>query len=471
MLPNEAATLANRNAYKVKLARSIYQAFPEYFGYNETRGTAHYKLDGNSDLYIYFYLHGLSLLNPKRTFCTITAKAWLDVGYGRNLQEFLLKQCYLKLILDNSARRSFTSADINTIICLISAPDKNRASDLQRLTRFVKFKVPFEIILDAVIFYEIETAEEDTRRPEHRTYPLSQNALLENGLDNRAKYIGDKWDAKYFRAPDIYWYILKNGQNKLVKVGNIANTPRGFTTGANEFFILDRAKISNLNIESEFLYPVISSPRDVNGIIVQQEALTRQLFICSKSKASLRGTSALAYIESGERQNFHKRPGLKQKQKCYDVGERLPPQLSFPRVINSTAKILYAPEGCHVTNSFIEIHVSVDLRIPLCYSLNSTLFQLMVNVMGRSGQGGGALVVANTEFENLLCLNPDIMNGFSLDETTLESEDWDVWDPSPARRYIDEIIFDILGLTQGERDGVYEAAIQLVTTRLEKART
>ena len=41
-----------------------------------------------SDLYIYFYFHGLYLLNPKGTFCFITSNSWLDVGYGKDLQEF-----------------------------------------------------------------------------------------------------------------------------------------------------------------------------------------------------------------------------------------------------------------------------------------------------------------------------------------------------------------------------------------------
>ena len=37
------------------------------------------------------------------------------------------------------------------------------------------------------------------------------------------------------------------------------------------------------------------------------------------------------------------------------------------------------------------------------------------------------------------------------------------------RRALDDIIFDALNLTQGERDGVYEAVIHLVETRLQKA--
>lgn len=39
------------------------------------------------------------------------------------------------------------------------------------------------------------------------------------------------------------------------------------------------------------------------------------------------------------------------------------------------------------------------------------------------------------------------------------------------RRALDDIIFDVLGLTQGERDAVYEAVIDLVESRLNKARS
>ena len=41
----------------------------------------------------------------------------------------------------------------------------------------------------------------------------------------------------------------------------------------------------------------------------------------------------------------------------------------------------------------------------------------------------------------------------------------------PDRRALDAIIFDVLGLTQGERDGVYEGVVNLVEARLRKARS
>jgi hypothetical protein len=36
---------------------------------------------------------------------------------------------------------------------------------------------------------------------------------------------------------------------------------------------------------------------------------------------------------------------------------------------------------------------------------------------------------------------------------------------------LDEVVFDALGLTQGEREAIYEAVVELMRRRLEKARS
>ena len=105
--PRNEVTTENKRAYKDKLAHSVYQTFPHFFGYKASTNTAAHKIDAKSDLYIYFYLHGLSLLNHKGSFCFITSNSWLDVGYGADLQEFLLKHSHVKMILDNQVKRVF----------------------------------------------------------------------------------------------------------------------------------------------------------------------------------------------------------------------------------------------------------------------------------------------------------------------------------------------------------------------------
>ena len=324
-IPREKITDANKKdynkAYKAKLARSMYQAFPRFFGYkrekdvkpNNPAAAVSHKIDAKSDLYIYFYFHGLSLLNPKGSFCFITSNSWLDVGYGKDLQEFTLKHCHIKQIIDNRSRRSFASADVNTVICLFATPDEKRQLGLDCTTRFVSFNTPFEAILDPVIFYEIETASERDSTQEHRVFPISQTSLLESGIVDaspKPKYTGDKWGGKYLRAPDIYWTILKKGKGKLVRLGDVAEVRRGFTTGANEFFYLDDEDIRHWEIEEEFLKPVIKSPRECKSILIDPSQLKFKLFMCHKDEAALKGTAAWKYIEYGESKGFDQKTKL-----------------------------------------------------------------------------------------------------------------------------------------------------------------
>ena len=471
-LPREEVTTTNKKEYKAKLARSVYQAFPDYFGYNENRDTVQHKLDAKSDLYVYFYFHGLSLLNSKGTFCTITSNSWLDVGYGKNLQEFLLQQCHLKIVLDNSAKRSFASADVNTVICLISAPNKNRESCLQHMVRFVYFTVPFEAILDAVIFYEIETASERVSSPEYRIHTSLQKSLLVNGNDEKGKYIGDKWGGKYLRAPDIYWTILEKGKDKLVRLGDIVKVRFGIKTGANKFFYLDTERIQEWGIESEYLKPVIKSPRECKSICIDPSQLQFELFMCHADREALANTAALEYIKWGEKHGYHQRPSCRGRARWWDLGKWDFADLLWIETMHESFKVHRNAPLIYESDKFYGIK-SQDNIDTLTVLLNSTLVMLFKLISGFHSLGGGALKTAVYEVKDfriiqpeLLTFNTDLVDELVQREIGTIQEDIE----QSNRRALDTIIFDVLNLTKGERDGIYEAVLQLVTTRLEKAK-
>ncbi|HUS48573.1 MAG TPA: DNA methyltransferase, partial [Candidatus Paceibacterota bacterium] len=75
----------SKSKYKEKLSQQL------KLDWNKYRESI-IKIDKKSDLYIYFYLKSLQLLNSKGIMCFITSNSWLDVGYGKNLQEILLKR-------------------------------------------------------------------------------------------------------------------------------------------------------------------------------------------------------------------------------------------------------------------------------------------------------------------------------------------------------------------------------------------
>ena len=150
-------TLEDRRKYKDNLIKSVQDKFPMVK-----------KIEKRSDYYIYFYFHGLGLLNEKGTFCFITSNSWLDVGYGKNLQNFLLNYVPIIAIYDNT-KRSFAHADVNTVIALFGAPSfkklqfgeiKNKTNDenkiVNNIIKFVMFKKPFESVANTENLIEIE---------------------------------------------------------------------------------------------------------------------------------------------------------------------------------------------------------------------------------------------------------------------------------------------------------------------------
>ena len=403
---------------------------------------------GAADLYVYFYERGLQLLNTSGVHTFICSNSWLDVNYGAPLQKYLLDNSAGAVICHSEAEREFESAAINTIVSILQNGTPNPDSHIHFLT-FKTF---------------IGDPDLENRRERTRTYTeLAQAGTREN------KYTGDKWGGKYLRAPDIYWTILEKGKDKLVRLGDVADVRRGFTTGANEFFYLDAERIREWGIESKFLKSVIKSPRECKSIRVDPNQLQFKLFMCHADKSALAGTAALAYIEWGESQGYHQRPSCKSRTRWWDLGERQIPSLSFNYLISSTARTLYARDGCYTSDNFQEVHTDSSLTLPLCASLNSSLFQLMVNMAGRSNFGGGLLKIQTYEMAELLCLDPKT---FAFEnEAIFRSSLWDMLKPSDDRRALDAIIFDALNLTQGERDGVYEAVVNLVEARLRKARS
>jgi hypothetical protein len=511
----EKITTEIKRAYKAKLQRAVYQAFPHFFGYNEKTGNAKHKLDAKSDLYIYFYFLTLSRLNQKGAFCFITSNSWLDVGYGADLQEFLLKRCHVKLVIDNSAKRSFESADVNTVITLLSPPTaKTHDTDatnpmLENTTRFVMLKTDFENVLSPIVFEEIEEANERKQTPEYCVFPISQKQLLEDGIEaisdedeettkkktkrktsaplvKAAHYIGNKWGGKYLRAPEIFHTMLESGRDKLVPLGSIATIRFGLKSGANEFFYLENSEIDNWGLEPEFLRPVIISPRECQSVFVESSKLKHKAFICSASKSELKGTAALDYIKWGEEQGFHLRPSCKGRREWYQIPQREYAELLFPMIHNDRPAAYINKANVIVDHNLFEILTPDILAVwASLFWIGQIIFR---ELYGRSNLGQGALKTEGVDIARLPVVHPKHFNKKQLciienalgeikkrkvesvgDECGTKENGTINFKPRKDRAALDNVLFDIIGLSEGERAEAYLTAYELVCLRLNKA--
>jgi hypothetical protein len=439
----------------------------------------------------------------------------MDVDYGKGLQELFLNNYKIIAVIESKVERWFEEADINTCIIILEKCNDTKERD-ENIVRFVYlFKPLRHFIPPAQYIWEkekerlhaidnlIETIlfhDDFYQTDDFRIFPKKQKELWEEGLDKKSgKYEGAKW-GKYIRAPEIFFKILEKGRGKLVPLKNLANVKFGIKTGANEFFYLTEDDIQAKGIEKEFCMHkdekgnwvpnyVIKSPRECKSVFVKPRDLKYRILMIHKDKRGLKGKNVLKYIQQGERKGFHLRPTCASREKWYDLGHQRTPDGIWFKAFNDR---FFAPGNIKQSFSsdrFYAIYLkNKAIKNKLFLYLNSTLPILIVELFGRVNLGEGALDNMTYEAASMFVLDvreESIGDGrlfkkflqrpmenifkelgaTSTDEVSLNKV-------KPDRRELDKIIMgDILGLTEKEQLEVYGAVVDLVKSRIDKAKS
>ncbi|HOK18587.1 MAG TPA: hypothetical protein PLW79_04855 [Caldisericia bacterium] len=247
-------------------------------------------------------------------------------------------------------------------------------------------------------------------------------------------------------------------------------------------------------IEEEFLKPVIKSPRECKSIIIKPEDLKYKVIMCHKSKDELKNENAfiLDYIEWGEKEGFNNRPTCKSRKYWWDLGQKIIATNFMQLIIGDRFISVINTNNILADTEYYIVNFNWDKSI-LGLILNSTLTRLFLELLGRNMIGAiTGLKLQVYEIANLNILSPlifenkknsiekninkisirDIKNifieiGFDPDKPIREQ----VSNPLPDRKELDDIVFDIIGLTEDERKEVYWAVAELVQNRLKKAKS
>lgn len=495
----------DKKEYKGYLQEMVKLDFPDYFPPKA-------KINAQSDLYAYFYIRALRLLNSQGVHTFICSNSWLDVGYGVWLQEFLLNRCPVELIIDNHAKRSFEAADVNTIISIIHAPQKKVDDD--HIVKFVAFKKSFESAVFTENLIAIENAKEVVTNETFRVYPISNSELKEVGMEyddetqttlKLVKYVGDKWGGKYLRAPDIYWKIIIGNRNRFKRFKEIANLRRGFTTGANDFFYPGRSAVEQWKIEKQFLKPVVKSPQECKSLFIDLDDLEAQVFVCNKDIEELEGTNAAKYIYWGENERitikqggskgeivegYQKLETTKNRTRWYDLGIHGYPQAIWVKSVNVNHLQSVLACDAFVDQRLYEVSFTEDInKDVMAIILNNSILYLFKEIEGRSNMGEGVLDTTVYEAKRIFLINPELIdpNSVTISKDYVGRSVFEEYgidpgsdipieeqDPKPLRyrAEIDNIAFNALGVTEeNDRKDVYRAVCRLVWNRISKAKS
>ena len=480
------------------------------------------SISKRAGIYAYFFIHGAKFLKNGGYFGFVVSNAWLDVEYGAGLQEFFLTNYKIVTIIESKIERWFEDADINTCIVILekaSGPSKKTERD-ENLVRFVYLSKPLRhFIPPAQNIWEKQIERKQAienlkktilahnkfyQNDEIRIFPKKQSELYEEGLDpEEQKYIGSKW-GKYIRAPEIFFKVLEKGKDKLVPLKQIADVRFGIKTGANEFFYLTEEEIKMRKIEKEFwmhkdekgnLVPnyVIKSPKECKSIIINSQNLKYRILMIHKDKKSLKGTNVLKYIDWGEKKGFHKRPTCASRNRWYELPDERYELLWWVNIGERFA-CFFNPDLVYADKMFYYFTVKDKKYNKVFLSImNSTLQRLIVENSGQ--ELTGALTVVTLTVNHLKNLILPEINSLSQQtiqklENCLEQlykrDVYDLWTElgvknseeasfekiKSDRRELDQIVMgEILDLSEEEQLEVYRAVIDLVRSRIEKAKS
>ena len=468
------------------------------------------NISKRAGIHAYFFVHGTKLLKDKGYFGFIVSNSWLDVAYGKGLQEFFLNNYKMIAIIESKVERWFEEADVNTCIIILQKCDAEKVRG-ENLARFVYLKKKLRYFIPSAqntwdnqverlnaidkLKRTILAHNDFYENDELRIFPKTQKKLWNEGFNEESKiYIGAKW-GKYLRAPEIFFKIMEKGKGKLALLKEVANIRRGFTTGANEFFYLTEDEIKQRGIEDEYLEPIIFSLKEIKGYKLNKDILKNRVIICHKTRKELKGTNLLKYIEWGERQEYDKRPTCQSRHphpwyslgKGWNyaslifpakVGERMPvflnkdvfedkklygimpkesrEKLILAALLNSTLSRCFIEFTCRQLTGAqaiadIDVVVVESLLIPYISKIQKRIRQKLVECFNN---------LAKTDAESIfkeIAISPD---NVSLEKI------------KPERRDLDKIIMgEILGLTDEDHLEVYRAVVDLVRSRLDRAKS
>lgn len=508
--------------YKEKLQRVLIDDWlTDYRELFDNKHRPH--LSGQADIYAYLFFHLPRFLKEDGgRMGIVTSNAWLDVAYGYELQRFFLKNFKIVAILESRCEPWFEDAAINTIVTILErckdADERNR-----HLVKFVKVKktlkdlIPYDMRLEAVnrfphldrLVHKIEHAGKEHVKMEGtkivntlkgvKTYEdedfrirvIRQGELLEE-IETTGKT--SKW-GKYLRAPEVYFEILNRCKDRLVPLKGVAGVRFGIKTGINEFFHLTEDKIRHWGIEKEFLSPIVTSPKEVESILIDPKNLEYKVLLCNKSKKELlkeRKRGVLDYIKWGETQATKERGRYKKggvpfpevasvqgRTYWYDIGDRKPGDFVINRFIGE--RFFFPVNKSNILLGDVVFEgITKSKKDSKFYSalLNSTIAFLFVELQGRFGMGEGLLTFYGPDIVELPIIDVKKTDAGARDKI-LDAFDKLLTRPikpifeevkEKDRQMLDSLVLDAMGLDPKKYlKPIYEGLCELVRERIELA--
>lgn len=254
------------------------------------------KLSGLSGLYCYFLCLSHGWLAKNGLAGWLIPSEFMDVNYGNEIKEYLLQNVTLLRV------HRFSPRDVQFGDALVSS---------------------------AVVWFKNEAPSAD-----HTVEFTYGGTLLRPNL-RRLVSVEELHNITKWSNIDLNDFCFEHTKNRAT-LSDFFYIKRGLATGANEFFILTKEQVLKNNLPSEFLLPILPSPRflPVDEIEADNHGnpiLDRQLFLleCNLPENEVKDKfpTLFKYIQNGVEKGFSERYLCRHRSPWYSQENRPPSPL------------------------------------------------------------------------------------------------------------------------------------------------
>lgn len=248
--------------------------------------------DGLSGLYVYFLCITHAWLQDGGIAGWLIPSEFMDVNYGRSIRKYLTSEV--------------TLLEIHRF-----APEEMQFNDA--------------LVSSAVVWFRKQTP------PSDHVVRFSQGGHLSSPHHQQDIAISDlRQERKWSRFPQNG---IRSINHHALRLHDLFDIKRGAATGANDFFIVDRTQIQNHALPSEFLIPILPSPRYLETDEVLSDAdgipkLKQQFFLINcdlpEKQVAENYPTLWCYLQTGRSQGINERYLCRQRPIWYSQDKRQP---------------------------------------------------------------------------------------------------------------------------------------------------
>jgi hypothetical protein len=380
---------------------------------------ANFEINERSDYYIYCFYHSLKFLKDNGYLSAITSNAWLGKNYGLQFKQFLLDNFHIQYIVKSDAEHWFKDSKVSTIFVVLRKVKSNT-----KPTKFVtiNFKIDsqFTDLQQIENFYteiaNCETSANWTQDQQFKTVYYAKDGsarvstvekdYLENSLQTQ-----ENWAINFIAQNplSIFDKFLINPFPTLIDSG------RGTRTGWDKMHIISQEEQKTLQIEKDFLQPILKSSTDIESILHSKQ-LDDFLFICDKSETDLKSKYPNAYKWVKKWETEKNKTGVLlptvfagRQPFWYTLKAEEPANIFISINPNEKLFFSYTTHKIGLNQRLVAIRADKDTEL-ITALLNSIVSLLIVELNGVSRNLGALDLNADFFKTKMKILNPNLLN-------------------------------------------------------------